>query len=118
MKTTLAVLLLVSSVAYGGPVVKCVEPGNTLDVISFNFQDGQSEIAVDLLLGSYEGQPTFGSLGAISVTAAGDRIVETGFFHSGVVYQLPAALFDAANAGVAIRSSFNDGSTASCVATF
>jgi hypothetical protein len=64
MKTTLAVLLLVSSVAYGGPVVKCVEPGNTLDV------------------------------------------------------QLPAALFDAANAGVAIRSSFNDGSTASCVATF
>jgi len=29
MKTTLAVLLLVSSVAYGGPVVKCVEPGNT-----------------------------------------------------------------------------------------
>lgn len=119
MKTTLAAFLLISSFAYAAPVVKCTEPGNAVDILSFNFEnDGGILITIDLLLGSYEGQPTFDSVGYVTVDAAGNRTVETGFFHSELTYQLPAALFDAANAGVAIPATFNDGSAASCVATF
>ena len=121
MKSTLFVLALISSLAHAGHVVKCVEPGQEQDFLSLSFNGNGDVIAASYFLGSYEGQPEFEASALVIPQPDGVRVALIGVLHSEVTYQLPAALFDPAQEGIQVATSFLAGTAvlpATCTSSF